>query len=187
MKRRERSRAQAMVEMALIVPFLTLLTFGSADLGRAFYLHLEITGAARAGMRAGIQGGANDVGDAIRSEPNTAIPNTAAAWGSTGPGGSFDCNPGAPGHLCGDPNGCPASAFASGQIACYAVRSCTITASACSSYGAWQSRPPGGGTPPTALMVRVVYKFTPVTPLIADFGSGGSFYLAEESYGLELY
>src|ERR1700736_730009 len=102
--------AQAMLEMALIVPFLTLLTFGAADFGRAFYLHLEITGAARAGMRDGIQGNGHDIGDATRSEPNTAIPNTAAAWGSTGPGGSYDCNPGSAGHSCGDPNGCPASA-----------------------------------------------------------------------------
>jgi hypothetical protein len=36
-------------------------------------------------------------------------------------------------------------------------------------------------------VVRVVYKFTPITPLIAQFGSGGSFYLIEETYGLELY
>jgi hypothetical protein len=32
-----------------------------------------------------------------------------------------------------------------------------------------------------------VYKFTPVTLLIAQFGSGGSYYLTEETYGLELY
>jgi Flp pilus assembly protein TadG len=180
-------RAQAVIEMALILPFLTLLTLGAADLGRAFYLHLEITGAARAGMRSGIQGTAHYIGGALRSEPNTAILNDATTWGSTGVGGSYDCDPNAPGHTCGDPNGCPPSAFGAGQLACFAVRTCTITSSACSSYGDWQSRPPGGGAAPTALVVRVVYKFTPVTPLIAQFGSGGSFYLAEETYGLELY
>ena len=63
----------------------------------------------------------------------------------------------------------------------------TITSGACASYGGWQSRPPGGGAAPTAIVVRTVYKFTPVTPLIAQFGSNGSFYLQEESYGLELY
>jgi hypothetical protein len=36
-------------------------------------------------------------------------------------------------------------------------------------------------------MVRVVYKFTPITPVIAQFGTGGSFYLTEETYDLELY
>jgi Flp pilus assembly protein TadG len=185
LQRLRNKRAQAMVEMALILPFLTLLTLGGADLGRAFYLHLEITGAARVGMRNGIQGTANDIGDALRSEPNTAIVNDATTWGSTGVGGSYDCNPKIVGHTCGDPNGC--TTFAVGQLACFAVRTCTITLSTCSSYGAWQSRPPGGGVAPTALAVRVVYKFTPITPLIAQFGPGGSFNLTEESYGLELY
>lgn len=187
LQRLRNTRAQAMIEMALILPFLTLLTLGAADLGRAFYLHLEITGASRAGMRSGIQGTGHDVGDALRSEPNTAIMNDATTWGSTGPGGSYDCNPGIAGHTCGDPNGCPTTAFTAGQLACFAVRTCTITSSACSSYGTWQSRPPGGGAEPTAIMVRVVYKFTPITPLIAQFTSNGSFYLTEETYGLELY
>jgi hypothetical protein len=180
-------RAQAMVEMALILPFLTLLTLGAADLGRAFYLHLEITGASRAGMRSGIQGTGHDIGHALRGEPNTAIMNDTATWGSTAWGGSYDCNPGIVGHTCGEPSGCPPSAFGAGQLACFAVRTCTITSAACGSYGAWQSRPPGGGAAPTALVVRVVYKFTPVTPLIAQFASNGSFYLTEETYGLELY
>jgi hypothetical protein len=188
MQRSRRTRAQAMVETALIIPFLTLLTLGAADLGRAFYLHLEITGAARAGMRTAIQGTANDIGDALRSEPNSAILNDATTWGSTGVGGSYDCNPGIVGHTCGDPGGCDISAFATpGRLACFAVRTCTISSGACSSYGSWQSRPPGGGSGPTAVQVRVVYKLTPVTPLIGQFGSGGSFYLSEDSYGLELY
>ena len=78
LQRWRNKRAQALVETALILPFLTLLTLGAADLGRAFYLHLEITGASRAGMRSGIQGTGNDIGGAIRSEPNTAIVNNAA-------------------------------------------------------------------------------------------------------------
>jgi hypothetical protein len=187
LQRLRSKRAQAMVEMALILPFLTLLTLGAADLGRAFYLHLEITGASRAGMRSGIQGTGHDIGHALRGEPNTAIMNDTATWGSTAWGGSYDCNPGIVGHTCGEPSGCPPSAFGAGQLACFAVRTCTITSAACSSYGAWQSRPPGGGAAPTALVVRVVYKFTPVTPLIAQFASNGSFYLTEETYGLELY
>lgn len=187
LQRLRNKRAQAMVETALILPFLTLMTLGAADLGRAFYLHLEVTGASRAGMRSGIQGTGNDIGDALRSEPNTAIMNNAATWGATGPGGSYDCNPGIAGHSCGDPNGCPSTAFTSGQLACFAVRTCTITSGACSLYGTWQSRPAGGGSGPTALVVRVVYKFTPITPLIAQFGAAGSFYLVEETYGLELY
>lgn len=181
-------RAQAVIETALILPFLTMLTLGSADLGRAFYLSLEITGAARAGMRGGIQGTGNDIGDATRSEPNTAIPDTAAAWGATGPGGNNDCDPGQPGHTCGNSLGCPPSAFAAGQMACFAVRSCTLDANGvCASYSAWQTRPAGGAAQPASLVVRVVYKFTPVTPFISNFSTGGSFYLIRETVGLELY
>jgi Flp pilus assembly protein TadG len=187
LQRLRKKRAQALVETALILPFLTLLTLGAADLGRAFYLHLEITGASRAGMRSGVQGTGNDIGDAVRSEPNTAIANNTATWGATGPGGSYDCSPGPTVRPCGDPNGCPSTAFTTGQLACFAVRTCTITSGACSLYGSWQSRPPGGGSGPTAFVVRVVYKFTPITPVIAKFGSSGSFYLLEETYGLELY
>jgi hypothetical protein len=187
LQRLQNRRAQAMVETALILPFLTLLTLGAADLGRAFYLHLEITGAARAGMRNAIQGAGSNLGDALRSEPNTAILNDATTWGATADGATYDCNPGIPGHTCGDPNGCPTTAFTTNQLACFAVRTCTISSGACGLYGSWQSRPPGGGSGPTALVVRVVYKFTPITPLIAQFGAGGSFYLTEETYGLELY
>jgi hypothetical protein len=183
-----RRRAQALVEFALIVPFLTLLMLGGADLARAFYLSVEITGAARAGMRNGIQGTNNDIGDSTRAEPNTAIPNTAAAWGATGPGGVNDCDPAQPTHKCGDGSGC-LGAWAVNQIACFAVRACTLNAQGfCSSFGAWQSRPAGGGVAPTALVVRAVYKFTPATPIIANFAGGpGYFLLIRESYGLELY
>src|ERR1700716_2967726 len=107
LSRRRRRAAQAAVETGLSLPFLTLLTLGAADLGRAFYLHLEITGAARAGMRNAIQGTGNKIGDALRSEPNTAILNDATTWGATGPGGAYECDPGVAGHTCGDPNGCP--------------------------------------------------------------------------------
>jgi hypothetical protein len=137
--------------------------------------------------RSGIQGTNNDIGAALRSEPNTAIVNDPTTWGATAWGNGYDCNPGIAGHTCGDPNGCPSTAFTTGQLACFAVRTCTITSGVCSSYGSWQSRPPGGGSGPTALLVRVVYKFTPLTPLISQFGSGGSFYLVEDTYGLELY
>ncbi len=182
-------RAQALVESALIFPFLALLMLGAADLGRAFYLSIEISGATRAGMRNGIVGTGNDVGDSVRAEPNTAIQNTAAAWGSTGPGGTADCNPGSAGHSCGDLAGCAPASFATNQVACFAVRTCSVAGSgSCSATGAWGSRPAGGGVAPTGLQVRVIYKFTPATPLIASFGGvGGSLYLTRDTYGLALY
>src|SRR6202022_4982762 len=86
-------------------PRLGLLMLGSADLGRAFYLKLEMSGASRAGMRMAVLGGVVDIGNAVRSEPNSAIPNTAAAWGSMAPGGTYaDCTSNA--QKGGDPTGC---------------------------------------------------------------------------------
>jgi len=68
-------------------------------------------------------------------------------------------------------SGCPPASFAANQVACFTVRTCTIAGNgSCSATGAWGSRPSGGGVAPTGLQVRVIYKFTPATPLIASFG-----------------
>jgi len=51
-----RKRGQALVEMAITLPLIVTLMLGAADLGRAFYLNIEMAGASRAGMREGIKG-----------------------------------------------------------------------------------------------------------------------------------
>jgi len=185
-----RSRGQALVEFAIIIPLLVLLMLGGADLARAFYFDLQASGASRAGMRLGIQGTSGDIGDAIRSEPNSAIINNSTTWGDTGPGGAnADCTSGT--QHCGDSTGCVASAFTGSRTACFAIRTCTLTNGVCTSYGAWQSRPAAGsdaGGTNQALVVRVIYKLTPATPAIGQFaGPGGVFYLFVETIGLELY
>jgi Flp pilus assembly protein TadG len=185
-KRLRGRRAQALVETALIVPMLVMLMRGSADMGRAFYLKLEMSGASRAGMRMAVLGQAVDIGNAVRAEPNSAIPNNTTAWGLTGPGAANgDCT--SPTQNCGDPNGCPSSAFANGQLACFAVRTCTTWASGtCAAYSAWNVRPSAGVD--QAVEVLVVYKFTPATPFIANFaGPSGSYYLPGDTLGLQLY
>lgn len=45
----------SLVETALVLPFFLLLSLGAVDLGRAFYLVIEIAGAARAGAIYGSQ------------------------------------------------------------------------------------------------------------------------------------
>jgi Flp pilus assembly protein TadG len=45
----------SLVETALVLPFFLLLSLGAVDLGRAFYLAIEIAGAARAGAIYGSQ------------------------------------------------------------------------------------------------------------------------------------
>jgi Flp pilus assembly protein TadG len=47
--RRPRSRAQALVEFALILPIFLLLALAAIDLGRIFYSQITVTNAARAG------------------------------------------------------------------------------------------------------------------------------------------
>ncbi len=196
--RRNRSRGQSLVEFAIMVPVLTLITAGTIDLGRAFYLNIEISGAARQGTRAGILSDTTDIGDAIRQEPNTAIPNTVAAWGNTAQDQGNGCTPGTSAN-CGDGGGCQPSVFTGSRAACFAIRTCTLTGGAgnnsdlgtCTSFGAWQTRPvPGaGGSGPHGLQVLVVYKLPPVTPFLAlmTAGTGGNLYLKSYALADELY
>jgi hypothetical protein len=188
--KQRRRRAQALVETAMILPVLVLLMLGAADLGRAFYLKLEMSGASRAGMRMAVLGPVVDIGNAVRSEPNSAIPNTTGAWGSMGPAASNgDCTSST--QRCGDPTGCrPGSASAWGgvdQQACFAVRTCLNWNSGnCTSFSAWGVRPNAGAD--QAVEVFVVYRFLPATPLIANFAGGsGTFYLTADTLGLQLY
>jgi Flp pilus assembly protein TadG len=175
-----------MVEMAIVAPVLVLLMLGAADLGRAFYLDIEVTGASRAGVRSAIVAQVTDVGTAVRSEPNSAIPNDAPSWGDTGPGATNDCDPNAPSHRCGDPSGCPPSVFSGTRVACFAVRTCALNNGSCT-YGTWGSRP--ASAPNAAIQVRAVYKMTPVTPAISALtgSTGGFFYLIADTIGQELY
>ena len=46
--------AQSLVEMAMVLPVLALLTFGLLDFGRAYYFQVSITNAAREGARVAI-------------------------------------------------------------------------------------------------------------------------------------
>jgi Flp pilus assembly protein TadG len=192
--RRRRTGGQALVELALIMPVLVLLMLGATDLGRAFYLSIEISGASRSGMRQGVINGSTDLGNSTRSEPNSAIANNTATWGDTGPGGLNDCDTTQASHKCGDPTGCTAAVFTStpGRLTCFAVRTCSSSAGVITCpAGGWQTRPAAasdaGGTN-QVLDVRVVYKFVPATPMIAAFaGNGSAFYLTVDEYGLELY
>jgi Flp pilus assembly protein TadG len=201
---RRHSRGQSMVEFALILPLLVLVALGATDLSRGYYMSDEITGASRAGVRAGIQSDSIDIGDSIRSEPNTAIPNTVAAWGNEG-AGQANANCAGATTACGDPNGCTSSSvWKPGQLACFAVRSCRLNnvsgskyTCAAGSYSAWQVRPQpcaGGvcgagvqGPNGDALDIVVVYRFHPSSVPIANFVSGGTFLLRAETQGLELY
>jgi hypothetical protein len=49
-----RRAGQSLVEMAMVMPVLALLTFGLVDFGRAYYFQVSVTNAAREGARSGI-------------------------------------------------------------------------------------------------------------------------------------
>jgi len=179
---------QALVEFALLTPALILFVFLTVDVGRAYWESIDAAGAARAGVRMGIISDTADIGSAVRYEPNSGIPNTTAAWGSVGPGTpAGTCT--TSGATCGDSTGCSSTAFTGTQIACFAVRTCTLSSGAdlgtCTSYGAWGIRPASGGG--RGLQVVVVIKFPPVTPVLSTFLNGGTLYLQQSSTGNELY
>jgi Flp pilus assembly protein TadG len=48
-------RGASLVEVAFMIPFLSLLLIGVIDMGRAFYLSMEVADAARAGAMYGYQ------------------------------------------------------------------------------------------------------------------------------------
>ncbi len=193
MKFHREGRGQSLVEFALVLPMVLLLVFGVTDLARAFYYSIEISGAARAGVREAVIGETMDIGDAIRSEPNSAIANTVSVWGDTGPGGAYgDCSSAVGSQSCGDPNGCPAGAFTGSRLGCFAIRSCTLSGGdqgTCTSYGAWGTRPTASASGVRAIQVVVVYKFSPVTPTAAQFlpTSNGFLRLSQTATGIELY
>jgi hypothetical protein len=175
------------VEFALITPVLIVFVLLTVDVSRAFWESIDAAGAARAGARMGVISDTSDIGEATRDEPNTGIPNTAAAWGSVGPGtAQGTCTTAT--QVCGDPNGCAASSFSGTQIACFAIRTCTLSSGgdlgSCSSYGPWGSRPVSGGH---GLQVVVKIKFPPVTPALSLLIPGGSLYLTQTALADELY
>jgi Flp pilus assembly protein TadG len=186
-------RGQSLIEIALTLPVVLVLVFGITDFARAFYYAIEISGSARSGVRESIINETTDIGDAVRSEPNSAIANTTAVWGDTGPGGvNGDCTSAIGSQHCGDLNGCPASAFTGTRLACFAVRTCTLSLAdrgTCLSYGAWGSRPTSTSFTIQGVQVIVVYRFNPVTPIASQLlpTTNGFLRLPQTATGVELY
>jgi len=180
-------RGQALVEFALFAPALMLFVLLTVDVGRAYWQAIDAAGAARAGVRIGVISDTSDIGGALRDEPNSGIPNTVAAWGPVGPGQVWGTCASAT-ATCGDPNGCPASSFSGTQIACFAVRTCTLSSGgdlgSCAAYGPWGQRPASGGG--HGLQVLVVLKFASVTPVVGQL-FGPILYLQQSAVGEELY
>ena len=191
MRQRGRERGQALVEFAILTPVLLLFVLLTVDVGRAYWQAIDAAGAARAGVRMGVISDTSDIGSAVRDEPNSGIPNTVAAWGAEGPGQTWGtCTTGS--GTCGDPAGCQSTSFSGSQVACFAVRTCELSSGgdlgSCISYGPWGLRPVDGTG--HGLLIRVVIKFTSVTPALAQIAgaaSHGVIYIVQAAIGEELY
>lgn len=200
---RRRSRGQAAVEFALLAPLLILLTVGTFDLGTTLADTTVVSGQVRAGLRTVQNNVTTDVGASVRGEDAPSILNNVGNWGLTGPGNINDCDPTQVTHKCGDPQGCvtastdwttPGGAGLPNPIACFAVTycyyagtppagevSCPVPASR-----TWGTRPVGT-TANISIVLRVVIRFTPATPLIRQFTAGGTISVARDGYAIPLY
>lgn len=174
----------------MMMPMIILVALGGTDLAFAYGYASESAGAARAGMRLGIQGEAFDIGSAVRTEPSNVVANNGTDWGNEAAGG-IDANcTGVGAGSCGASNGCSTADFIANQVACFAIRSCEVDTSTnrCTAYGAWGSRPDVATPSFAGLEVVVVYRYVPKTPAITQLtGNGSAFYLTQTATGLELY
>jgi len=153
--RLSRSRGQAIVETALLLPILMLLVMGTADLGRVFYYSIAVTNAAREAARQGTyfdpisNTNAYDSYDLVLAAARNEVPADV----------TLDYPTGSPSHcLTGSPSSWrvyyPADPNTGYVFICFdGVNS-----------------PP----PPTAsdtVQVTILYNFSPVTPLASVVGA----------------
>ncbi len=73
-------RGASLVELALVLPLLMLLLMGAVDFGRAFYLAMEISGAAQAGAEYGTQNPTDTTGMSAAAQYDAPdVPNLVVA------------------------------------------------------------------------------------------------------------
>ena len=70
LKPRSSEKGQNLVEMAIVLPFLLIIVFGVIDLGRVFFASINLTNAAREGVRF------------LTMHPNDVANPYTAFWGS---------------------------------------------------------------------------------------------------------
>ena len=86
-----RQRGSALIEFALVLPFLLVLTFAVVDLGRAFYVKSMLTSAAREGARMAVERGTPTVSgsadnDSVKARVDLVLSKVTAtpAYGLSG-------------------------------------------------------------------------------------------------------
>ena len=171
MRRRRLSRGQSLTEFALILPILAMIMVGAADLGRAFYLKVTLTNAARVAAEY-----AMDPGQVLREKEGVAN-----VWEGRYPGLTDPCGNGESGQVsCGRKRAALLArnmAVLEAKNANIALNDVAIDLPSNSSFytggGSWST---SGGTtltfvPNTTYKFSVRAKFSPMTPGIrALFG-----------------
>jgi Flp pilus assembly protein TadG len=80
-----RQRGTSLVELAVLVTFLLLVTLGVIDFGRGFYVAIEVSNAANAGAAFGLQNpNDHNLDDIVRAAKNDAADTTISATAVTG-------------------------------------------------------------------------------------------------------
>lgn len=74
--RRHGSRGQALVEVALVIPFFLVLFLGIVEVGRFVFYYEMVNNATREGARYAIVHGANSSTPVARSQRQTSTPTT---------------------------------------------------------------------------------------------------------------
>lgn len=155
MRRQRRQRGVAMVEFALVAGLFFLLVMGLLDVGKGVYVKNTLDAAARDGARAGVvldsaSGSGSptltDIENAIKQHSSDVAFATPCPFSPPSTSGLAD-NKGA---------------IFINQMPGGGVGTGSIDLSRCSST----PNPVGGHTPIT---VTIIYKYTPITPLVAQF------------------
>jgi Flp pilus assembly protein TadG len=81
------ARGSALVELAVALPMLVALLVGVADFARAFYVGIELTNAARAGVQWGGQNLGNGTSSTAVTDMQNAATNAVNVSGLTFPAG----------------------------------------------------------------------------------------------------
>ena len=155
------SSGQALVETALILPFLLLILLNAVNFGYFYLVALNLTGASRSAALYGMIGSATLAGTALPAATGTAS-NTVSYLAYQDLTGSL-FNPGAATvQVCSAQLGVNGT----GSTQTAACETCTSSASCGTSPGTGSPTPDSDPEAPTFVLNRVdvVYSFSPIIP-----------------------
>jgi Flp pilus assembly protein TadG len=85
-------RGASLVEMAALLPLFLLLLFGAIDMGRAYYLSIEVAGAAHAAAAYGAENPTDITG--MRNAANDDAPGVTLSFANSTPSYGCECSDG---------------------------------------------------------------------------------------------